>query len=338
MEKDSVPAADGAEEDVASQGNAGAKEDLERFHAEGEGGAGQEDDEIGGGRPEPGEGKHGPLRGQVGEDPEVEDRPGRLGERRILDPRRAKKRLPPDGEFRQGTDRVQRVDVRSHQHEGVRGEGEEQGVSAKSPARLLFRRLFDHPQRRPCRDGAEKGAEGVGADVDQGRGAGREKALRRFDDDAEEHPEKGGGKDGSIRRDPLGPMEEQERAEGEEEDHVEDDVLFLGQLPMAIGKTGRGKQPRRNGSPIEPEVVRPHRGVQDDRPAEDQEPEDLLPGKSDHSGIIADGMRRPNPANPRTGTFMETTELPQNWGRHANRDVPENSRRTGTDIESNPDT
>ena len=62
-------------------------------------------------------------------------------------------------------------------------------------------------------------------------------------------------------------MEEQERAEGEEEDHVEDDVLFLGQPTVGKRKVGRGKKPRRNGSPIEPEVVRPHRGVQDDRPA-----------------------------------------------------------------------
>ena len=30
--------------------------------------------------------------------------------------------------------------------------------------------------------------------------------------------------------------------------------------------------------------------------------------------------------NPKTGTFMETTELPQNRDRHRNRDVPEKSR------------
>ena len=30
--------------------------------------------------------------------------------------------------------------------------------------------------------------------------------------------------------------------------------------------------------------------------------------------------------SPRTGTLMETTELPQNRDSHANRDVPSNSR------------
>ena len=76
-------------------------------------------------------------------------------------------------------------------------------------------------------------------------------------------PERAGARTDRLPpRDPFGPMEEQERAEGEEEDHVQDDVFLLRQPPVCKRKTGRGKQPCRNGSPIEPEVVRPHRGVE----------------------------------------------------------------------------